>query len=145
MQNTSTSSDLLAQSAKPSAKEVIVASPALNVTSLELRQKEGEVPEGLLPKEQIVTWHGTRLQPEPSPGTRELGCGIDPGLSPGKSPIQYFRADVINAEPHRLALQPQLKAKYTGVTQASYLRAQDWQKPSNEESPGLYQPFGDSA
>lgn len=62
MQNTSTSSDLLAQSAKPSAKEVIVASPALNVTSLELRQKEGEVPEGLLPKEQIVTWHGTRLQ-----------------------------------------------------------------------------------
>lgn len=62
MQNTSTSSDRLAQSAKLSAKEVIVASPALNVNQLELRQKEGEVPEGLLPEERIGTWHGTRLQ-----------------------------------------------------------------------------------
>jgi len=65
------------------------------------------------------------ISPEPSPGTRELGCGVDPGPSPGQSPIQYFRADVINAEPHRLAVQPQSKPKYTGITQASYLRAQD--------------------
>lgn len=69
------------------------------------------------------------VSPKLNPGTRELGCGVDPGISTSQSPIQYFRADVINAQPHRLAVQPQLKPRYTGITQAGYQRALEQQSP----------------
>ena len=68
MQNTQTSSDLLAlyyhQSAELLAQEGIVASPALVGTKLErlLRLKEGKVREGHLPKEQPETLQPQRLK-----------------------------------------------------------------------------------
>jgi hypothetical protein len=62
MQNTQTSSDLLALSAELLAQEGIVASPALVGTKLELRLKEGKVLEGHLPKEQSETLQPQRLK-----------------------------------------------------------------------------------
>ena len=61
MQNTLTSSDLLALSAELSAQEDIVAPPASSGTYLEVRLKEGRVLEGHLPKLLVVNLRPHRL------------------------------------------------------------------------------------